>query len=135
AINSLGTVVGESDLGDGAHALLWNANGTPFDLNQFLSSSSGWMLESARGINDFGQITGYGLLTLDSPGGPVTQTHAFLLNPVDPAIPDNPEPASILLLGLGGLGVAAGAWVQRRRGGLSAGNSSVATRRQARTNC
>jgi probable HAF family extracellular repeat protein len=106
-INISGSVVGESDLGGSAHAVLWAPNGTPFDLNQFVNPASGWVLESARGINDLGQITGYGTLTFESTAGLITQTHAFLMVPTQPVDPGSPEPASIFLLALGALGLAA----------------------------
>ena len=56
------------------------------DLNSLIDSISGWELEQAIGINDAGQITGFGWI-----GG---QRHAFLLTPV-------PEPATFALLALG----------------------------------
>jgi probable HAF family extracellular repeat protein len=45
------------------------------DLNNLLAPDSDWTLASANGINDRGQIVGYGIGHL--PNGP----HAFLLNP------------------------------------------------------
>jgi probable HAF family extracellular repeat protein len=80
AINSAGQVVGASapmidstgnpagqracfvDVGPGAKMI---------DLNQLIPANSGWLLREAHGINDSGQIDGWGLL-----GG---QAHAFLL--------------------------------------------------------
>jgi hypothetical protein len=44
-----------------AHAFLWQ-NGTMYDLNSFLPTNSGWILQCAMGINDSGQIAGYGTL-------------------------------------------------------------------------
>jgi probable HAF family extracellular repeat protein len=38
-----------------SHAFLWQ-NGTLYDLNAFLPGNSGWILQSARGINDSGPI-------------------------------------------------------------------------------
>ena len=58
------------------------------DLNTLISSGSGWVLKSALGINDEGQIVGYGT-------GPSGQEKAFLLTII-------PEPASVVLLALGG---------------------------------
>ena len=60
------------------------------DLNKLIATGSGWKLISAAGINDMGQIVGYGL----SPDG---QNHAFLLNPIIP------EPMTLAFLGFGGL--------------------------------
>jgi probable HAF family extracellular repeat protein len=53
------------------------------DLNNLVDPSTGWVLESADGINDSGQIVGYGV----NPSG---QTHAFLLTPT-------PEPSTLCL--------------------------------------
>jgi probable HAF family extracellular repeat protein len=56
-----------------SHAFLWQ-NGTLYDLNAFLPGNSGWILQSAMGINDSGQIVGYGTLN-----GVLT---GFVLTPV-----------------------------------------------------
>ena len=56
-----------------SHAFLWQ-NGTLYDLNSFLPANSGWILQCAMGINDSGQIAGYGTLN-----GVLT---AFVLTPV-----------------------------------------------------
>ncbi len=55
------------------------------DLNTLIDPASGWILTSARDINDAGQITGTGLFD--------GQPRAFLLTPV-------PEPSSVLLAAL-----------------------------------
>jgi probable HAF family extracellular repeat protein len=86
-INALGWVVGQSNMpGDEVtHAFLYD--GVLRDLNGMLTpSGAGWMLYAARGINDAGQITGWGT----APNG---ETHAFLLNPV-------PEPGGAAALGV-----------------------------------
>ena len=69
------------------------------DLNSLIDPSSGWVLTSGEGINDVGQITGYGTI-----GG---ETHAFLLTPVVP------EPSTLVLAALGILGLMA--FRKRRR--------------------
>ena len=53
---------------------LYSAARGMVDLNNFLPSGSGWTLNIATGINDAGQITGYGQ---NAQG----DTHAFLLSP------------------------------------------------------
>ena len=78
AINNLGQVVGQELIGDSYHAFLSSGGGTMQDLNSLLSSSgSGWTLAVATGINDSGQICGYGI-------GPSGQTEAFLLTRISP---------------------------------------------------
>jgi probable HAF family extracellular repeat protein len=74
AINSAGQVVGTAALADGsARAFLWSG-GSMQDLNSLIPANSGWVLQQATGVNDSGQICGWG-------------THngverAFLLTPV-----------------------------------------------------
>jgi probable HAF family extracellular repeat protein len=73
AINVQGDIVGRSgnrDLSD-ARAVLWQA-GVAIDLNSRLAAP-GWLLVSATGINDVGQIVGTALR-----GG---QRRAYLLTP------------------------------------------------------
>jgi probable HAF family extracellular repeat protein len=55
------------------HAFLWTKRTGWFDLNDLIPSNSGWELEVAYDVNDWGQITGYGLIN--------GKTHAFLLTP------------------------------------------------------
>lgn len=60
AINNLGQIVGQAEQSDGAvRAFLWQG-GTMMDLNTFLPGNSGWVLDSARFINDSGRIVGTG---------------------------------------------------------------------------
>ncbi len=74
-INNLGQVVGHSYLSDNStlNAFLW-VDGVLRNLNDLLPAGSGWVLNEARAINDFGQITGYGAHN--------GITRAFLMTPV-----------------------------------------------------
>lgn len=81
AINEHAQVVGVLHKGaeftsaakDMTTAFLWE-NGVMRDLNGLIAPSNGWTLEEARGINDSGQIVGWG-----RHGG---KEHAFLLTPI-----------------------------------------------------
>lgn len=66
-INSHGVVVGDS----GGKAVMFT-DAKVIDLNSLLPQGSGWLLSVARGINDAGQITGYGSFN--------GRSRAFVLN-------------------------------------------------------
>jgi probable HAF family extracellular repeat protein len=73
-INSSGQIVGfYTNSGEGnQRALLWK-NGVMIKLNDLLPAGSGWILLDAGGINDKGQIVGYGIHN--------GQHHGYLLTP------------------------------------------------------
>ncbi len=103
-INTKGQVVGWSDwsgtvFSSDIHAFLYD-NGTMTDLNDLIDPASGWKLYGAGGINDAGQIVGWGY---NSSG----QQEAFLLTPT-------PEPSTLVLLGIGVVSLLAYVWRRRR---------------------
>ena len=77
-INSSGSqIVGYSDVPSNSgylvsHAFLYS-NGVMQDLNKSIPANSGWVLAQATGVNDAGQIVGYGTLN--------GQQKGFLLTP------------------------------------------------------
>jgi len=73
ALNNAGVVVGQSNIKSNVtyHAFIWN--GKIQDLNSLIPPRSGWVLVSANGINDAGQIVGMGTHN--------GQQHAYLLTP------------------------------------------------------
>jgi probable HAF family extracellular repeat protein len=91
-------IVGSSDNGaNGLTATAWNWSGTNPDptainLNSRVVAGASFGLVEAFGINDLGQIVGYGIVA--------GHEHAFLLTPV-------PEPGTLVLCGLGVAGLAA----------------------------
>jgi probable HAF family extracellular repeat protein len=71
-INSSGEVIGQS----GARAFLYSS-GTMTDLDTLINAASGWILFGADGINDSGQIVGFG----QNPAG---KDDVFVLTPLAP---------------------------------------------------
>jgi len=98
-INNSGTIVGFSYFSPGVnHAFVYD-NGVMSDLNNLTVNLPGnWTLEQATGINASGEIVGWGYY--DN----TFNEEAFLLTPT-------PEPGSLALLAMGGLGLM----LRRRR--------------------
>jgi probable HAF family extracellular repeat protein len=76
AINNFGVAVGETFLYDDfqIRATLWRSGEAPLDLNNYIVTDEDWVLETARDINDAGQIVGDGLYN--------GQRRGFLLTPI-----------------------------------------------------
>jgi probable HAF family extracellular repeat protein len=77
---------------DGDAALF--ENGVWIDLSAFMGNSDFVSLDSARAINDAGEIVGYGTTASGA-------THAFLLTPDSEESSSFPEPPTLTLAGLG----------------------------------
>jgi probable HAF family extracellular repeat protein len=60
------------DINFNSHAFLWK-DGVMVDLNDLIPKTSSWVLQSAAGINESGQIAGQGLIN--------GEVHAFLATP------------------------------------------------------
>jgi len=77
AINHSGIVVGYATPANPNattyHAFVYSGS-KMYDLNSLIAAKSGWLLESANGINDSNEIVGYGMIN--------GQEHGFLLTPV-----------------------------------------------------
>jgi probable HAF family extracellular repeat protein len=78
-LNNSGSVVGTAQIGNGVHHAFMVTNafgGMPrmMDLNGLVPTNSGWEMMEARGINESGQITGWGMFE--------GHTNAFLMTPV-----------------------------------------------------
>jgi len=73
-IDDRGRVVGASDAKDSPLAAFIYSDGVMQDLNKLIPADSGWLLTEAKGINQSGQIVGYGFLD--------GERRAFLLTPV-----------------------------------------------------
>jgi len=77
AMNSCGAIVGSYGIfADYYRAFAWDETGGFRDLNTLVPANSGWTLQEATGINDRGQIVGWGTFQKQEDAG-------FLLTPVD----------------------------------------------------
>ncbi len=77
-VNDAGLVVGNSQriASSPAVATIW-LNGVPIDLNTLIPADSGWILRSAEGVNDQGDIVGFGTFN--------GTTRAFMLTAEPPS--------------------------------------------------
>jgi hypothetical protein len=109
AMNNSGKSVGFADIaGGGKEAVLWQPSGKPTNLGGLLGSD--WTNTEAVGINNVGDIVGYGLFN----NGTVSGTFGFLLTPsagtAASAIPGSVAAApelstwAMLVVGFAGLG-------------------------------
>jgi uncharacterized membrane protein len=92
SISDNGIIVGQAYTEIGQwRACLFDASGqgNNIDLNTVIPQQSGWVLEYARGVNNDGDIVGWGI----NPDG---IRHAYLLTSV-------PEPTSLLFLSIASL--------------------------------
>ena len=63
SLNNRGEVVGAAQKSDGSYfAYVWSKTEGLRDLNELIPNNEGWYLAEATGINDKGQITGYGYI-------------------------------------------------------------------------
>lgn len=74
AINESDEVVGYSESSLGDRAFYWSGSDGMIDLNDYIHPDSGWELRYAYGINEIGQIIGWGI----NPDGDI---RGFLLTP------------------------------------------------------
>ena len=99
-INSAGVIVGyadnSSDVSDTVHAVIWE-NGSVIDLNSLLPANSGWVLGEANGINDQGQVTGWGTYN--------GQHQAFVLSLNSAPVTSATVSSALVSLGTGATGV------------------------------
>ena len=97
AINATGDTVGLSRITDTVYHAFLYSDGAMKDLNSLIDPLSGWALIAARGINDAGQIAGYGRYN--------GQIRAFRLTPLDlgSAVPE-PAAWAVMLAGFGLVG-------------------------------
>lgn len=77
AMNACGAIVGSYGIfADYYRAFAWDEAGGFRDLNELIPAKSGWKLQEATGVNDRGEIVGWGTLNREEDAG-------FLLTPVD----------------------------------------------------
>lgn len=99
-INNTGLIIGRSvNNYHEVRCFIWE-EGIMYDLENLVMDSCGWRLEEVYGINDLGQIVGWGTNIQEN----ILIPHALLLNPI-------PEPTVLTLLALGGIAL----WRKQKR--------------------
>lgn len=94
SINNAGEIVGSFTPGAPfSYAAFIYSDGLLRDLNSLIPASSGWVLNVASGINDSGQIVGWGYRD-----GNVNTMRAFLLTPTVPLLLKQPGTSRALAL-------------------------------------
>jgi probable HAF family extracellular repeat protein len=111
-VNNAGAVVGSSWMTGNLvmHGFV-EAGGVMIDLNQLLPLNSGWTIDGAYGINDSGDIVGTGTLNGQSYAVELAPPSTLLLE--TPECAKMPEPATMLLAGLGLLAVISARHLKR----------------------
>ena len=100
ALNDRDQIVGQQD---GKAIFYASPTSEPVELSKLLTTTSGWRFDQATGINNQGQIVGYGV-------NPHGMEADFLLNPSSV-----PEPGTLAVFALAGLALAARSVVHRVR--------------------
>ncbi len=102
-INLEGLVVGYAVIhGSMERGFLYDESRGVIDLNDLITTDSGWIIQRAQAVNDRGQIVGTGIFQGVSRG--------FVMTP-DASIPV-PEPAGFFLIATGLLGIVV-SWIRR----------------------
>jgi probable HAF family extracellular repeat protein len=99
-INSSGQIIGMAYVPNSGSLLAraTYSNGGPLiDLNSLIAPNSGWVLQSATGISDSGQIVGYG--TFDG------ERRGFVLTPLVAVAAPEPTPFAMFALVVGAIAV------------------------------
>lgn len=89
-VNELQSAVGHCiDSGGLTYACIWPSvtGGTVLDLNSLIPTGTGWVLQSATGINDLGEITGVGTLNGVQHGFRLRPTSIPVYSGIQPIIP------------------------------------------------
>jgi probable HAF family extracellular repeat protein len=81
-INDKTQIVGIAQTASASRAFLWQ-NGTMYDVNTLVPKHADFNVTAAEGLNDRGQIAGWGI-----PGN-ASQVHGFLATPCDSENPDH----------------------------------------------